>query len=109
MNKRFLLPVLFSFVLVVVASTSCEKAKVAFTNPGMKPWFDTYCAGCHATGASSAAKWLYDPADYDASIKTHIARIYDAVYVKKTMPPAGLSQAELSKFTDWYNAGYSAK
>jgi cytochrome c5 len=98
--------------LVVVSAlsiTSCKKAKVSFTNPGMKVWFDTYCASCHAAGKGSAAKWLYDPEDFNTSIKDQIALIYDVVYIKKSMPPTGVTQAELTKFNDWYNAGYSPK
>jgi cytochrome c5 len=97
------------FVLLFAASMSCNKAKVAFTNPGMKPWFDAKCASCHAAGANSASHWLYDPTDFDGSIKSEIKTIYDEVYVKKSMPPGGVTQAELTKFFDWYNAGYSAK
>jgi cytochrome c5 len=96
-------------VSAVFFATSCKKAKVAFEHASMKPWFDTYCASCHASGKSNATAWLYDPADFNGSIKTHISHIYQEVYIKKSMPPSGMSQTELTKFNDWYTAGYSAK
>ena len=77
----------------------------AFTNATMKPWFETNCASCHANGTYNAGSWLYDPSN-DQSIQDHIDHIYSVVYAKKTMPPSGLSQAELDKFKQWYDAGH---
>jgi cytochrome c5 len=96
-------------VFIIVYGLSCKKAKVDFAHASMKPWFDTYCASCHAAGKSDAGKWLYDASDFNGSIKDNIAEIYKLVYVNKSMPPSGITQAELAKFNDWYNAGYSAK
>jgi cytochrome c5 len=90
-------------------ASSCTKSKVAFEHASMKPWFDNYCASCHASGKANAGKWLYDPADFNGSIKARISSIYQLVYITKSMPPSGISQAEATKFNDWYTAGYSAK
>lgn len=104
----------FAITLGISIISSCKKtttstSKVAFTNATMKPWFDTYCASCHASGKSDSGKWLYDPADYDGSIKAEISTLYREVYTKKSMPEGtSLSTSELAKFKNWYDAGYTA-
>ncbi|MFN8355158.1 MAG: hypothetical protein U0Y10_11960 [Spirosomataceae bacterium] len=83
---------------------------VAFEHATMKPWFDTYCASCHASGKSNYRDWLYDPTNYTSSIKGNIAKIYSEVYVLKSMPEGTkLSSADLATFKTWYDAGYAAK
>lgn len=73
----------------------------------MKPWFDSYCASCHATGTSAANKWLYDASDFNNTVKKHISSIHSEVVTKKSMPQGiNLSAVELQKFVDWYAAGY---
>lgn len=82
----------------------------AFTEATMKPWFDTYCASCHASGKSNYKDWLYNPANYETSIKANISKLYSEVYTRKSMPEGTkLSTAELAKFKTWYDAGYPAK
>lgn len=105
---------LASVAIIGFSISSCTKtttsSKTAFTNATMKPWFDSYCASCHASGMSDAAKWLYDPADYTSSIENQISTIYREVYVNKSMPVGvQLSSSELNSFKSWYDAGYPAK
>jgi mono/diheme cytochrome c family protein len=103
------------FLLSVL--TSCKKettvtptTTVAFEHATIKPFFDTNCASCHATGKINANKWLYNPADYASSIKGYITSIYKDVYTTKSMPQgATLSAAQLTSFKTWYDAGYPAK
>ena len=106
--------VLASVAIIGLSISSCTKtttsSKTAFTNATMKPWFDSYCARCHASGMSDAGKWLYDPADYTSSIENQISTIYREVYVNKSMPVGvQLSSSELNSFKSWYDAGYPAK
>jgi hypothetical protein len=96
-------------ISAIFCATSCSKSKIALEHASMKPWFDNYCAGCHASGTANTGSWLYDPADFNGSIKANISRIYQEVYINRSMPPSGMSQADLAKFNDWYTAGYSAK
>jgi uncharacterized membrane protein len=101
--------IIMSSFLVMISA--CQKndstAKTAFTNASVKPIFDTKCATCHAASGSNSGSWLYDPADYNASIKNSIQKIYETVYIKKTMPQgSSLSASELQAFKSWYDAGY---
>jgi mono/diheme cytochrome c family protein len=105
------------FVVIIcflVLSFSCKKTittttKIAFTNATMKPWFDTNCASCHASGKPNSSEWLYDASNYESTIKIDISEIYREVYIKKSMPVGtSLTTVELSKFKTWYDAGYSA-
>ncbi len=105
--KRNLIIVSIAFIVISIAACKKSCTKVAFTHATMKPWFDTYCASCHASGKSNAGKWLYDPADFTCTIKNNMDNIHSEVAVKKTMPPGGsMTTAELQKFIDWYNAGF---
>jgi mono/diheme cytochrome c family protein len=89
--------------------TATTTSKTAFTNATMKPWFDNYCASCHAAGKSDSGKWLYDASDYDGSIKASINSLYSSVYTRGSMPVGiQLSSSELNKFKTWYDAGYNA-
>lgn len=106
MKKLKISLLLFAGVSLMTIVYSCKSnSPTAFTNATMKPWFENYCASCHANGAYNAGSWLYDPTN-DQSIQEHIEHIYNEVYTKKTMPPSGLSQAELDKFKKWYDAGH---
>lgn len=78
---------------------------VAFTNATMKPWFDTHCSSCHASGGVNARDWTYNPSN-EKSVQSYISDIYKEVYVRKSMPPGGISTAELNKFKAWYDAGH---
>jgi hypothetical protein len=92
-----------NFTVTVVSTT------VALTNATMKPWFDTYCASCHASGKVNQNDWLYNPANYTTSIKGSISKIYSEVYTKKSMPEGTkLTAAELAAFKAWYDSGYPA-
>lgn len=93
-------------ICLAITMIGCKSNETTtFTNSTMKPWFETNCASCHANGAYNAGSWLYDPSN-DKSIQDHIEHIYDAVYVKKNMPPSGMSQADIDKFKAWYDAGH---
>lgn len=99
-------------MLILSLTASCNKddgGKVAFEHATMKPWFDSKCASCHASGGSNKANWFYDPTDYDNSIKAHITRLNQVIYTFKSMPPGGASQAELDQFKSWFDTGYPAK
>jgi mono/diheme cytochrome c family protein len=90
---------------------SCKKntEKVNFTNSKVKSIFDSRCASCHASGKSNSREWLYDPSDYNGSIKNNINDLYETVYQRKSMPKgSALSSDELSSFKSWYDAGYPA-
>jgi hypothetical protein len=97
--------------------TSCSKQheagpmNIAFEHATMRPWFDTNCASCHATGKSNYLAWHYNSADYEASFDDHeIHHIYEKVYVEKSMPKDKLlSDSEMKKFKDWFEAGFPAK
>lgn len=109
LNKRVNQFVITS-CLIVLAS-SCQKTsntdKIAFTNTSVKTIFDTKCASCHNASGSNSGAWLYDPSDYTTSIKNRIQKLYETVYVKKSMPQgASLSAADLQAFKSWYDAGY---
>jgi hypothetical protein len=102
--------------LTLVVLTSCKKdavtptTTVAFEHATIKPIFDTYCVSCHSTGKVNANKWLYNPADYNSSIKGYITSIYKDVFTTKSMPQgASLTAAQLTAFKAWYDAGYPAK
>ncbi|NBP06809.1 MAG: hypothetical protein EBV15_11455 [Bacteroidetes bacterium] len=101
----------FPFLLLVVISlNSCEKSSgTAFEHATMRPWFDKNCKSCHGSGGGNSGAWSYNPDNYETSIKKHISHLYQDVYVNKSMPPAGLTQAELDQFKTWYDAGYPAK
>ncbi len=104
--KKFSIVLALLFLGLSFSIFSCEtKESSAFTNPTMKAFFDNNCSSCHSNGTYNAGSWLYDPSN-DKSIQDHIKHIYDEVYVKKTMPPAGLSQADLAAFKSWYDAGH---
>jgi cytochrome c5 len=108
MKKMFFAAVVLFAVTTILHSCKKEStAKVAFTHSVMKPWFDLNCAGCHASGASNAGDWLYDPTDYEGSISMHLSHIKMHVIdgVNPIMPPNGLSQAEKDKFIAWFNLG----
>jgi hypothetical protein len=110
--KLKLLAIALLLVTTLIITNSCgnQVDKISFTHPTMKPWFDSKCASCHASGASAASKWKYDASDYDGSIKTHIDHIYQVVYTDKIMPPpSGLDSTNLANFKAWYDAGYPAK
>jgi cytochrome c5 len=96
-------------IIIVANLIACKKAdKIAFTNIKAKPWFDTYCASCHASGKSDSKKWLFDPTDFNSSIKDEMPKMHSLVAIQKTMPPSGMSATELQVFLDWYNAGFPA-
>ncbi|RDB05989.1 hypothetical protein [Runella aurantiaca] len=105
-------------LLAVALLASCKHdsdevlpQKVAFGHTIMKPWFDTHCATCHATGRSNYLNWHYNPQDYAATFdKYYLPKIYERVYVKKDMPKdAVLSLAALETFKAWSDAGFPAK
>jgi len=105
---------LASVAIIGFSISSCTKtttsSKTAFTNATMKPWFDSYCASCHASGKSDAGKWLYDATDYNGSIQSSMSSIYRTVYINRSMPVGvQLSSSELNSFKSWYDAGYPAK
>lgn len=108
MKKSFI--ILFAiFGIVLFITNSCNKASdVPFEHATMKPFFDSQCASCHASGGSASSSWKYNSNDY-STIKNHISSIYQNVYVRKTMPPSGISTTELNAFKAWYDAGYPAK
>lgn len=110
--KKILISVVFVFCSLALLVTSCSKdsstAKIALTNSAAKIWFDNRCASCHAAGASNASDWLYDPSDYNGSIKAHIPQIRTDVAVVKSMPNSGWNQTDSIIFITWYNAGYPA-
>ncbi len=102
---------LSGLVLLLFVNASCNKnpKTVAFTNSAAKPIFDSKCKSCHGSGMSAQRSWLYDASDYNGSIKPYISSIYSTVYVQKSMPQGStLTQAELSSFKAWYDAGYPA-
>ena len=95
---------------VTPASTTTTTTTTVFEHAIMKPWFDTYCASCHATGKSNARDWLYNPANYESSIKGVITNLRSQVVTLRAMPQGiSLSAAELNKFKTWYDAGFPAK
>ncbi len=102
---------LFSCTISSVEPTSTETSTaVAFEHATMKPFFDTYCSSCHASGKSNYRDWLYDASNYTTSIKANIATLHNQVYVRKSMPEnTTLSTAQLAAFKAWYDAGYAAK
>lgn len=99
-----------SFLLSLwLGISSCTKKEpvVEFTHTTMRPWFDTYCKSCHASGGSNASDWKYDSGDFNNTVKKYISDIKRTVADNKSMPKGTtLSSAELQKFVDWYNAGY---
>jgi mono/diheme cytochrome c family protein len=102
-----------SILISAMVVTSCKKTATAtttgtaFTHATMKPWFDSYCASCHASGKSDSGKWLYNPNDYENSIKASISSLYRTIYSQKSMPQGQtLSASELASFKTWYDAGY---
>lgn len=101
----------FAIASIAIGAGSCKKSSnVVFEHATMKPWFDKYCASCHASGKSNAGDWKYDAADYDGTIKNKISKIYQTVYTNKTMPKGTtLSQTDLDAFKSWYDGGYPAK
>jgi cytochrome c5 len=107
MFKKIVAALFTTIILIGIVLSSCKKSSnnVAFTNATMKPWFDTNCSSCHASGKSDAKKWLYDAND-ETTIQNNISSIYKAVYTSKTMPPTGISAAELAKFKSWYDSGH---
>jgi len=107
--RTFYLAAAVVALTICSVTSSCENNDPSpFTNPTMVAFFDNNCASCHKNGAYNAGAWLYDPSN-DLSIQDHIEHVYNEVYVKKTMPPAGLSQADLDAFKAWYDAGHPSK
>ncbi len=99
--------ILFVFVSFGFIFSSCKKEpKAEFKHAAMKPWFDTHCKSCHGKGGSAVLKWKYDSDDFNNTIKNKMDDIHKEVAVNKSMPPNGITAAELQKFVDWYNAGY---
>lgn len=99
----------FAFLLALASCSKTDTPLVAFTNTKIKTIFDAKCASCHASGKSNASAWLYNPADFNGSIKGHIGHLYEQVYTLKKMPTTGpLSTTELADFKTWYDAGYPA-
>ena len=95
---------------VTPASTTTTTTTTVFEHAIMKPWFDTYCASCHATGKSNARDWLYNPANYESSIKGVITNLRSQVVTLRAMPQGiSLSATELNKFKTWYDTGFPAK
>ena len=107
--KFFAFTFLLAIVISITYSCGSQVDKISFTHPTMKPWFDSNCSRCHASGNIASNKWTYDANDYDGSIKTHIDHIYQVVYTDKIMPPTGLDSTNLANFKAWYDAGYPAK
>jgi uncharacterized membrane protein len=89
-------------------TTSSNTPKVAFTYAPVKAYFDSKCADCHASGKSNASNWLYDPSDYDGSIKSYGSAIHNDIVVKQSMPPSGSTTSEKNNITTWKNANYPA-
>lgn len=107
--RKLIAPFMVTTIGLFFFITSCKKeTKVAFTNTAAKNWFDTRCASCHASGKSNANNWLYDPSDYNTSIKGHIDHIYEQMIQYKSMPPALWQTSDSTTFITWYNAGYPA-
>jgi len=107
-----------TFILIVVLLLSCKNGpaevvphKVVFEHAIMKPWFDTHCATCHATGQSNYLNWHYNPQDFEATFEAfYITKIYNRVYVKKDMPKdKKLTEDEIVAFKNWYDTGFAAK
>ncbi len=107
MKQNNKLLTIFSLAGFLLFSCNKTEPNVAFTHTTMKPWFDTYCNSCHASGGSAAKEWKYDSNDFNNTIKNHISSIHSTVATQKSMPQGStLSAVELQKFVDWYNAGY---
>jgi cytochrome c5 len=105
--KSSIIALLFLLGSTIVIVSSCTK-KVAFTHP-IKPWFDKTCGECHFAGADASASWIYDPTDYNTSIKKNIHHLHEHVCVTKTMPPGGCTASEMAIFQAWYDAGFPSK
>lgn len=94
----------------IIVLSNCKKSSAtAFEHTTMKPWFDKNCKTCHGSGGRNSGDWSYNPENYETSIKNKIQQLYQEVYVNRSMPPAGLTQAELDQFKAWYDAGYPAR
>lgn len=94
-------------LIMLVSSCTKKEPVVEFTHTTMRPWFDTYCKSCHASGGSNSGDWKYNSADFNNTVKKYISDIKRTVVDKKSMPQGTtLSATELQKFVDWYNAGY---
>ncbi len=103
----FALPIAIAFTLSI---NGCQKSSgTGFEHATMRPWFDRNCGSCHGSKGSNRNAWAYNPDNYEASLKKHISHLYQEVYINKSMPPSGLSQAEMNQFKAWYDAGYPAK
>lgn len=64
-------------------------------------------SACHGIGGAGAGEWTYST-QY-SSVQPHFNKMYDAVFVKKTMPKTGatqLTQAELDVFQCWKESGF---
>ena len=89
----------FAFFIAAVCTVcfgGCKKSsETDLVHATMRPWFDKNCKSCHGSGGSNRSAWLYNPDNYDGSIKKHISHIFKEVYINKSMPPSGLSQAEM--------------
>ena len=100
---------IFAFVVVAgctMAIQSCKKetTKVAFNHSIKADFFDVHCKSCHQSGGPNASSWLYDPSDYEGSIKTHLTHIYEQVDGGYMPPQGGLTIAELDAFDAWFFA-----
>lgn len=107
--RKIVLAFLFTSGCLISLSRCKKSADTGFEHSIMRPWFDKNCNSCHGTGGANRGAWSYDSENYESSIKTHISHLYNAVYIYKSMPPSGLSQAERDQFKAWYDAGYPAK
>ncbi|MFN5218102.1 MAG: hypothetical protein ACK5CL_04980 [Sphingomonadales bacterium] len=107
--RKIILAFLFASGCIITLSRCKKSADSEFDHSVMRPWFDKNCKSCHGTGGSNRGAWSYDANNYESSIKKHISHIYQEVYINKSMPPSGLSQAERDQFKAWYDAGYPAK
>lgn len=101
--------IVINILLVIISA--CQKndstTKTPFTNAAVKSIFDSKCASCHAASGFNPGAWLYDPTDYNTSIKNSIKKIYETVYLEKSMPQGtSLSASDLQVFKSWYDAGY---
>ena len=84
----------------------------AFTYSPVKTTFDNKCATCHTSGKSNSSDWLYNPANYETSIKALISKIYsstNSLTAKMAVAQYGnLTQTEVDAIKTWYAAGYPA-
>lgn len=60
------------------------------------------CNGCHGASGNAKGAWLFN--GY-ASVKSDGTRLNNAMLVKKTMPPSGLSAKEQELLKAWFDKG----